>query len=226
MDPLAAVHSAYLALGDLHNAGKALIGRATYLGHEGDPERAERLLAEALELIDPEREPAVAGIALHSRIWFLAAAGRHREARSLLFRSRDALEALAGAGQLNQAKIAHLEGYINSGLGEYERAERALRAGMDLLASPEVEAHRGLIALDLVVVWMQQGRLEEARLLAAETSQRLLAQGLPGEAEKALRLMRRAFDQQWASVLLVQTVVDFLRAVPHLPNARFELAGL
>jgi tetratricopeptide (TPR) repeat protein len=217
------VYNLYLGLGDLNRAGNALINRARYLGYDGQPELAARLLAEALELIDPVRQPEIASIACHSRILFLALAGRCREARSALWKNRELVETYAGLGLVCKARVVHLEGYINAGLGDYERAERAFRAALKLLAADDAERLlRGTIALDLAVMWMDQRRVEEACELAADTARHLLAQDIPAEAAAALRLLESAIESQWRSARLFEHVVDFLRRIEHVPEARFE----
>jgi tetratricopeptide (TPR) repeat protein len=217
------VYNLYLGLGDLNRAGNALINRARFLGYDGQPELAARLLAEALELIDPVREPAVASIACHSRILFLALAGQCREARSALWKNRELMETYSDLGVVHRARRVHLEGYINAGLGDYESAERAFRAALKLLAPDEPAlVLRGTIALDLAVMWMDQRRVEEACELAADTARHLLAQDIPAEAATALRLLESAIESRWRSARLFEHVLDFLRRIEHVPEARFE----
>jgi tetratricopeptide (TPR) repeat protein len=213
------VHAAYLNLGDLSSAGKALVNQATYIGHEGDPQRAARLLDEALRLLDPVLDQDAMSIAIHSKIWFLADAGRFREARAALWQHRQWMAAFRDLGRIYAAKLAHVEGYINAGLGELDRAERALEEARDLFARDD---ERWLVSLDLAAVWMRQGRLAEARELAAESAEQLLALGVPSEAEKALRVLCDASRRQVVTAVLVQSVIDFLRRVEHSPEARFE----
>jgi tetratricopeptide (TPR) repeat protein len=217
------VYKGYLVLGDLNRAGSALVNRATYLGWDGRPDLAERLLAEALELIDPVHEPAVASIALHSRVWFLALAGQAREARSVLWKNREAIATFANLGVVWKARVAHLEGYINAGLGAHDRAERAFRSALEELAKHESERLlRGTIALDLAVVLSNQGRHDEACRLAADVARHLLANDVPEEAAKALHFLLRALNRRWGSSFVVEKVVEFLRRIEHVPEARFE----
>jgi tetratricopeptide (TPR) repeat protein len=224
IDVLADVFEAYLQLGDRHSAGRALVTRGIYVGHGGDPEAAVQLLDEALELLDEWREPELLSMANHNRLWFLVDCGRYREARSELWKHRHRVTDSGSLGRISMAKIAYLEGRINAGLGELKRAERALQSALDRLSAAEVEALRGLVSLDLAVVWMRQGRFAEASTLAAEATAALQKLGLPREAQKALRVLQDEIEDRVATVAVVQAVVDFLRRIEHAPQARFSLS--
>ena len=219
------VFQAYSQLGDRHSAGRAQVARGFYIGYGGDPEGGVRLLDEALELLDDQIEPDLVAMAIHNRIWLLIECGRFRQARADLWRHRRWVETYRGLGELPKSKVADLEGRINAGLGELDRAERAFRTALDGLAAEEVRVLRGVVSLDLAVVWMRQGRLAEATTLAAETAASLLAFGVPREAQKALNVLLSALEAQAATAALVQEVVDFLRRVEHAPQARFEMSG-
>jgi tetratricopeptide (TPR) repeat protein len=219
---LADSYAGYLEIGDLHRAGRALIKRANYLGNGGDPLGAVRMLDEALALLDPAGDPAPAAIAVNSKIWFLAIAGKFRQARAALWKERRAMARFREFGQIHAGKLLHLAGYINAGLGELDRAARDLAAARDMLPGDELRWPRSLVSLDLAAVWMRQERVAEARQLAAETARDLLALGLPVEAERALGVLRDALERQVATAALVQSVVEFLRRVEHQPEARFE----
>lgn len=225
IDVLDDVFQAYSQLGDRHSAGRAQVARGFYIGCGGDPEGGVRLLDEALELLDEQREPDLVSMATHNRLWFLVDCGRCRQARADLWRQRRWVAAYQGLGEISRVKVAYLEGRINAGLGELDRAERAFRIALDGLAAEEVRVLRGVVSLDLAVVWMRQGRLAEATTLAAETAASLLAFGVPREAQKALNVLLAALDAQAATAALVQEVVDFLRRVEHAPQARFEISG-
>lgn len=224
LDVLDDVFEGYSQLGDRHSAGRAQVARGFYIGYGGDPEGGVRLLDEALELLDGPREPDLVAMAIHNRIWLLMECGRFRQARADLWRHRRWVEAYRGLGQLPKIRVAALEARINAGLGELDRAERALRSALDGLAAEELRVLRGVVSLELAVVWMRQGRLAEATALAAETAASLLAFGVPREAQKALNVLLAAIEGQAATAALVQEVVDFLRRGEHAPQARFEMS--
>jgi tetratricopeptide (TPR) repeat protein len=223
IDVLDDVYEAYLRLGDQHSAGRALVARGFFIGYGGDPEAAVCLLDQALELLDEQREPDLVSMAIHNRLWFLVDCGRCRQARADLWKQRRWVAAYGSLGAISRIRIAYLEGRINAGLGELDRAERALRSALDGLAAEELRVLRGVVSLELSVVWMRQGRLAEATALAAETAASLLALAVTREAEKALKVLLTALEGQAATATLLQAVVDFLRRIEHAPQARFTL---
>jgi hypothetical protein len=225
VDLLNEVFEEYSALGDRHSAGRALVSRGFFVGYGGCPELAVRLLDQALGLLDAEREPDLVSMAVHNRLWFLVDCGRCRQARADLWRQRCWLEEYRSLGQLPKIRVAYLEGRINAGMGELNRAERALRSAIHGLAGEEVRMLRGVVSLDLAAVWMRQGRLDEACASAAATAASLLALGVPRQAQKALSLLRNAIEEGAATATLLQSVVDFLRRVEHAPQARFEITS-
>jgi tetratricopeptide (TPR) repeat protein len=225
IDVLDDVFQAYSQLGDRHSAGRAQVKRALYMGNGGDPEAAVELLDEALKLLDTQQEPDLVSMATHNRLWFLVDSGRCRQARTDLWRQRRWVAEYRSLGEISRVKVTYLEARINAGLGELDRAERALRSALEGLAAEELRVLRGVVSLELAVVWMRQGRLAEATTLAAETAASLLAFGVPREAQKALNVLLAALEAQAATAALVQEVVDFLRRVEHAPQARFETSG-
>jgi tetratricopeptide (TPR) repeat protein len=225
IDILDDVFQAYSQLGDRHSAGRAQVKRAVYIGYGGDPETAVELLDEALKLLDAHREPDLVSMATHNRLWFLVDSGRCRQARADLWRQRRWMLQYQDLGEISRVRVAYLEARINAGLGELDRAERGLRTALDGLAAEELRVLRGVVSLELAVVWMRQGRLADASTLATETAASLLAIGVPREAQKALHVLLTALEAQAATAALVQDVVDFLRRVEHAPQARFETTG-
>jgi hypothetical protein len=214
----------YLQLGDRRGAATVLVTKATYTGHAGGLELSARLLDEAIGLLDEGADDlALRGLAVFNRIWLLADAGEFRLARTLLWRNRSWMESCQEMGRINHAKLIWLEGHINAGLGELERAERVLRKAAELLPADELPVLRCQLALELAAVWMRQGRWEEARDMAAQGAQGLLALQLPREGAKALGVLREALARQAASLGLLESVVRFLRRSQVLAQARFEL---
>lgn len=218
VEVLEGIYEDYMELGDRSAAGRALISQAIYVGHGGEPEQAVRLFDRALELLDETREADLVSIALVDKIWFLADAGQLRQARTTLWRQRRWMARYRDLGRINEGKLIWLEGHINAGLNELERAERCLFDARASLADEEVQV---LVALELAAVWLRLGRLDEARVLAVESAERLLTLRLPSEAVKAVEVLRGALAAQAVTAGLLQSVVDYLRRSEHAPDACF-----
>ncbi len=139
------VHTVHLRLGDPHMAGRALLAKGLYADYAGDPEEAVNLLGKGLGLVDPGRDPGLVFGAVHNLARALMACGRYEEARDFLASngSEDP------GGQVNRLKVRWLEGQIDAGLGELDRAERALaevRLGFEETGLPYKAALAGLEA--------------------------------------------------------------------------------
>jgi tetratricopeptide (TPR) repeat protein len=212
----------YLDLGDRHSAGKAVVNLSLYVGETGDAVEATRLADRALSLLDPRQEPELQAFALYNKLHFLVEGGSFREARSGLWKHRRQIAELGQAGQINNVKLSYLEGRINAGLGELDRAERQLKQALADLEAKEIPLLQAIVSLELAAVWMLQGRAEEARALAVETADRLLRLGLAGEAARALPILRRALERQAVTVGLFHDVVRFLRREDHASYARLS----
>ncbi|MEA2602588.1 MAG: hypothetical protein QOF89_3580 [Acidobacteriota bacterium] len=219
---LTLVHQFHLRKGNKHLAGRALITRALYIGYAGQPERAIRLTRAGLKLVDEETEPGLVVAAIHNILWFLVESGEFHEARKELFRRRP-LE--RSSGRMSWLKFRWLEGRVEDGLLNVERAETLFREVQAGLAEAGLEFQAALASLDLAAVLLKRQEAEEAReviLKAVEVFTRL---GIDREKLMAVILLRRAVDQRTAAdrlALVLAEVVAFLRRAEHDPNARFD----
>jgi tetratricopeptide (TPR) repeat protein len=216
------VRDLYLELGDRHNAGKAMVNLCHYTGEGGDAEGAVRLAERALQLIDERREPEITANALYNKLHFLVEGGRFREARSWMWKHRRHMVAMGELGQINQVKLTYIDGRINAGLGDLDRAARQLRQAKADLEGKHVPLLEAIVVLDLASVSVLLGNLDEARDLALAAAERLIELNLPGEASRALPILRQAIDGQAITAALCQEVVQFLRREDHAPYLRYS----
>ncbi|HYG61839.1 MAG TPA: tetratricopeptide repeat protein [Thermoanaerobaculia bacterium] len=210
----------YRRQGDGQLAGRALLKLGTYTGYAGRPEEAIRLTREGLARLDEERDPGLVFVAVHNLARWLTDCGQFREARKLLWQNRARHE--HAGGDLNLLKIRWLEGEINAGLGELERAENAFRAVHEGFAEAGLRYTAAVAALDLATVWLRQGRDAEARHLALEAAQVFLVLRIHREALGAVLILQKALEVSQASAALLESVARFLRRAEDDPTARFE----
>jgi tetratricopeptide (TPR) repeat protein len=202
-------------------AGRALIKMGNYMGYAGQPEEGVRLTREGLARLDEERDAGLVFVAMHNLSRLLKECGHFREARKLLWQNRKRHE-YAG-GPLNLLKLRWLEGEINAGLGELDRAEQAFLAVRTGFAEAGMGYTAAVASLDLATVWLRQGRDAEARQLARETAEVFLALGIHREALGAVLILQKALEVCQASSTLVESVARYLRRAEDDPTARFEL---
>lgn len=214
------VYEIYVRHGDLHLAGRALIKKGTYRGYANETEEAIRLLQRGLAMIDPDREPRLALTAVHNTAFCLLTCGRFREARSLVWQNLTRYE--EHGGQLDRIKLQGLRGLICSGLGELDRAEEYLVAARQGFEEAGVRYHAAIAGLDLAVVWLRQGRREEARDMVLECVRVFLELRIHREAIAAVLVLQRAFEKGLDADALLDKARDFLRRIEQDPTLTFE----
>lgn len=217
-------HATYVQLGDTHAAGRVIISRGLYAGYTGDPLEGIQYLIQGLNTIDRAREPKLAFQALHNILLLRVELGEYEEARRTLRQMQPLYDRYLS--DLERVKVRWMEGRIAAGLGELEEAEAAfLQASQDFdMAGLGYRA--ALVSLDLVAVWLRQGRTAEIRHLVAELMATFRAVGVEREALAGILLLRDAVECEQATLELLQLIAISLgkldgRAAPPLdPEVR------
>lgn len=221
---LSKVFQFYWSHGDEHLAGRALILLGLYTGYAGEPEEGIRLLQKGLSLVNVDLDRGLVYAAIHNQLLFLIDTGNFRQAKR--FRLEHSRELSSASGRINEVKLRSLEGRIDAGLGNHERA-----ADIFLEVRSEFERMgRGydasLASLDLAAALLAQKKLLEAREVAFEAAKTFVSLGIDREALAAVVLLREIFEMGRATVGLVQDVAAFLRRAEFDPDARFDPAEL
>ena len=206
--------------GDHHLAGRALISKGTYVGYQGDAEESVRLIEQGLGLIDESQDPRLLFAALHNQARFLNDCGRLREARIALWKLK--ARRLDPGGRINELKIRWLEGQINAGLGELDRAELALLDVRRGFAEAGLGYKAALAGLELGAVMLRRGQTDAAVaevLAAVEVFQSL---GIAREAGVSVLLLKKGCERQIADVGLLEYVIGLLRKVEEPAAGRIE----
>lgn len=197
----------YEAGGEPGLAGRCLLGKALAMGAGGDYEEALRLLAGALDRIDPADTELVT-VVVHGIVDFTVKLGRFAEGERLLRLSRPLY---AGTGELNLLKRRWVEGLLAAGLGRERAAERAFWQVRDGFEDHRMPYEAALVSLDLAAVWLGQGRTGEVRGLVEEMLAAFRALGIRREALAALLVLHRALGRERASLGLLRAVAGRLR---------------
>lgn len=206
--------------GDHHLAGRALISKGTYVGYQGDAEESVRLIEQGLGLIDERQDPRLLFVALHNQARFLADCGRLREARIALWKLK--ARRLDPGGRISELKVRWLEGQINAGLGELDRAELALLDVRRGFTEAGLGYKAALAGLELGAVMLRRGRTDAAItevLAAVEVFQSL---GIAREAGVSVLLLKKGCERRIADVALLEYVIGLLRKAEEPPTGRIE----
>lgn len=208
----------YLRAGLNHEAGCALIQKGVHTGRSGDPEHAIFLLAQGLRFIDRERDPKLPFHALHNILLFRIELGQYRTARIQLWEMRPLYE--RHADKINLLRLRWLEGRIFVGLGDFERADRALLQAKERYEQAGMIYDSALISFDLASVWLQKGKRKEVRQLIQEMLDTFRARYIAREAIASLLMLRDAADRGILSLDLLDMVAGFFRSLKDEPKAQ------
>ncbi|HEX3552480.1 MAG TPA: hypothetical protein VIA62_04540 [Thermoanaerobaculia bacterium] len=206
--------------GDEHLVGRILILRGLYSGYAGEPERAIDLLREGLSLVDQERDPSVVYSAVHNQFLFLIDCGLYQEARRFRFENSQILK--NNGGRLNQARFRWLEGRMDLGMRNYERAEMTLREVKHEMEEVGRSYVAAVASLDLAVALLAQSRPAEAEQVTLAASEVFRRLRIHREGLMALTVLRAAFKMGQATVELLRNVAAFFRRLENDPNPRFD----
>lgn len=201
-------YTIYIKLDDRHAAGRVLIARGLYVGYTGDPLEGIRLLVHGLDTIDRAREPKLAFQALHNILILRVELGEYEEARRTLNQMQPLYSRFAD--DLTRIKLRWLEGRIAAGFGDIEEAEEAFLDARDTFDRNGLGYRAALVSLDLVAVWLRQGRTGEIRQLVAELLVTFRAVGVEREALAGVLLLRDAVECEQATVELLQLIAHSL----------------
>ncbi|MES1242600.1 MAG: hypothetical protein ABUT39_13380 [Acidobacteriota bacterium] len=217
-------HATYLELGDTHAAGRVIISRGLYAGYTGDPLEGIRFLVHGLNTIDRAREPKLAFQALHNILLLRVELGEYEEARRTLLQMQPLYDRYLS--DLERVKVRWMEGRIAAGLGELDEAEAALLEAREEFDRAGLGYRAALVSLDVMAVWLRQGRTAEIRQLVAELMATFRAIGVEREALAGILLLRDAVEYEQATLELLQLIAVSLgkldgRAAPPLdPEVR------
>jgi tetratricopeptide (TPR) repeat protein len=208
---------------DRHLEGKSLIKKGTVLGYAGRYQEAARIVRRGLSRIDLLEEPHLLVVARHNLIWYLNESGQHKEALKNL-QTMWAVYLELGE-QTHLIRLRWLEGRIARDLGRLDQAETALREARDGFVERGIGFDAAMASLDLATVYLQQGRTDELKRLAAEMVPVFESRDVHQEALAALLLFRQAADAEEVTLGLLERISDYLQRARRNPELRFRAEG-
>jgi tetratricopeptide (TPR) repeat protein len=212
--------SLFFKLGERHRIGRSLVSLAILHNQAGDPAKAAVLTRQALELIDHKQEPRLLLSARHNLVLFLAGAGHFLEAQRAYREALPLYRAFPDAHTQNRRKWA--KGKIARGLGQTEEAEALFVAARAGFLAEGIPYDTALVALELALLYAEQGRSAELKRLAAELVPVFASGQIHREALAALAFFRRAVEAERAGVEVVTRVEEYLRKARYAPDLRFQ----
>lgn len=200
----------YRRIGYRHGEGRVLIGRASLVGRQEEPERALALLRRGLERVDAEKEPRLRLVALHNFCYHLAETGDLTTAERFLQEARELNDKLGNL--LDGIRLRWLEGRLALAAGNEAAAEEAFWETREAFIQQQIGYDAALVSLDLAGVYARQGRAPEMRKIAEEMLPIFQSRDLGREVMAALIVLQNASRLENASVGLIDELSTLLKA--------------
>jgi tetratricopeptide (TPR) repeat protein len=212
--------SIFRKLGETHRAGRALVNMSTIYALTGEPEQAISMLYQALELIDPAREPRLMLIARHNLIDDLIEAGQLMEGQKLLAQSRPLYKRFPQPWFQNHR--LWIEGKLLRGLGQADQAEALLLAARNGFLGASAAFDTALVSFDISSLYAEQGRMEELGRVAEAMVPIFSSRQIHQEAMAALDYWRQALEAKQVCSALIAGVASFLKQARHNLDLKFQ----
>lgn len=202
-------------------AAKNLLSLAMVFRELGDMERAVDLTAQASETFQEERAaPALQLYARHNLASMLRRAGATKEARKVFADSRELYESQTHPHM--QLRRIWLEGSLAQDDGDLATAETAFRAARDGFLAQGVGYDAALAALDLAVLYAEQGRTADLKRVAEEIIPIFEAQDVHREAAAALMLFQDAVRAEQVTLRYLIELSRYLERARLDPSLAFQ----
>ncbi len=212
----------FLRLRDDHRVGRSLINLSLTFLYSGRSEESIPVLYRAMKLIEPETEPRLLLTAQHNLTAALTNIGRFPEAQRAYRKALPLYHAFPDAWTQNRRMW--VEGRIARGLGQVEEAEALFVAARDGFLAEGIPYDTALVALELALLYAEQGRSAELKRLAAELVPVFASRQIHREALVAIGFFQQAVEAERAEVEVVARVEEYLRKARYAPELRFQEA--
>lgn len=208
------------SLGGPEVRGRVLIKKAKVLAQQDDLVTAITTLEEAELYVDGECDPRLHLCLRHNLLDYLSKIHRYQEAEDMLPEVQ-ALSRKLGK-ELDRVRLRWAEGRIAVGLGRTQEGINLLTKVRAEFVSRKIWFDAALVTLELAVVFLQQGRADMVKTLAAHLAPIFQSNGVHQEAMAALTLFRKAAEQQKVTLEMARRLVAWLRKAQHDPNLKLD----
>ncbi len=210
----------YRLTGETHAVGRTLIDKGLASGYAGDPDAAIRLIESGLARLDPARDPRTALAAKHNLALFRCERGDLDRATSLV---KELLPLYAARRErLSLLRLRWLEGKLAQAQRRLPQAEEAFLEVQSAFLERQLGYDAALVTLDLAQVYLEQGRIADLQLLAAQVLPVFCSLDIHREALVALTLFKRAVDMQEVTLRWIHELSAYLELARSNPKLSFQ----
>jgi tetratricopeptide (TPR) repeat protein len=197
-----------------------LINRSNVFAQSGEFEGAINTLREAVPLVLIENEPRTLCVVFFNLANNLLQIGRIEEAEALLLKLRNLGPQLHN--DLDTLRLRWLEARMLANKGQREKAISILVQLRADFSSLWIAYDAALVTLELVVLYLEEGRISDIRSLGRQMLWIFQTQGVHREALAALRLFQEAAERETATAEMVRELIAYLHRARYDPELRFE----
>ncbi len=202
------LHDDAMKLARPAEVGVILMNQAVTLEEIGDPEGALRCLERASLAIDGDRQPRLRFGLVFNEATGLLKLGRPNEATPLVEEAQRLAEQLGN--EIDLIRTTWLTANCLAGLGQRQEALVKLEQVRQEFETREHPFDYGLASLDVALLYREEGRFAEIKILAAEILKIFTAQQVHREALAAVILFQEAAEKERVTVEMVRKLQDFL----------------
>ena len=200
--------------------GTILLNKAGTLQDAGQHDKALLTLEEAAQSIDGGRQPRLRFGVRFNQAANLLRLERAGEAAPIVAEVRLLVEKLGN--DLDLIKTVWLQANLDAGLGKRREALDGLEQVRRAFEDRKLPYDYALASLDAALLYREEGRYAEIKVLAQEILKIFQAQGVAREAVAALILFKEAAERERIPASLVLRLQDFLAKARSKPKLRFK----
>ncbi|HSS76636.1 MAG TPA: helix-turn-helix transcriptional regulator [Thermoanaerobaculia bacterium] len=205
------LHDQALALATPEAAGRILLNKAGTLEQKGQPQQALAALQEAEARINGPHEPRLLFGVRFNRIVNLLHLKRYEQASERL----PEVQAMAESADrlLDNVRVIWLQSKIAAGLGRRGEAETLLDQVRREFLTRGIAYDTAVATLELAVLYLEDGRTAEVKVIAAELTPIFAAQRVARETLASVKLFLQAVEQETVTAELARGWLQELRRV-------------
>jgi tetratricopeptide (TPR) repeat protein len=202
------LHNRALILATPEVIARIMLNKAFTLEQRGELVEALSTLQEAEKRINMAREPRLRCVLEFNRVVTLCRLERFAEAAERLPVVKSIVQASDKA--LDKIRVIWLESKIGVGFGRRSEAAELLDLVRREFLAREIAYDAGLATLELAILYLEDGRGQEVRRIAAELAPVFAAQCVPRETLACVQLFCKAVLQETITVELARGWLDEL----------------
>ncbi len=209
----------YRQIGDSHLLGRILIRKGTSRLHQGKNETAIRLLVQGLRLVDQQRDPRLFLVGQHNLLFLQVEEGRLDGVQELLKKVRAGYTRFED--RLSLIRLRWVEGKIALKEGDRYTAEMHLNEARQRFLEEGIGYDTALVSMELAMIYAEQGRNSELKVLAAAMVPIFQSRDIHEEALAALVLFHQAAESEAVTLTLVGRLARYLEKAQSQPGLKF-----